>query len=195
MWLGCLCSNCASKLADYIKIVSAACTLDAAPQTWMLPLRNYLRCSIAVALPPRPPLSILPLFSSNRPTEQWSMGSQINREIGLDLCPPKCSIKAILLITLPRETFTNITPRLVLMAVISSSNYLIPTNKFLLHFFSCKKKNPPSIQQWQKVRQTKLDNSSDRKWLLTKAPTVWVFQRQESLRCLKKKNCCKVLAI
>lgn len=56
------------------------------------------------------------------------MGSQINKEIGLGLCPPERSIKAILLITLPQETFTNITPRLVLMAVISSSNNVILTN-------------------------------------------------------------------
>lgn len=44
------------------------------------------------------------------------MGSQINKEIGLDLCPAEYGTKAILLITLPQGTFTNITPRLVLMA-------------------------------------------------------------------------------
>lgn len=44
------------------------------------------------------------------------------------LCPPECGIEAILIITLPQGTFINITPRLVLMGVISSPNNLILTN-------------------------------------------------------------------
>lgn len=55
------------------------------------------------------------------------MGSQIHKEIGLDLCPSECGTKAILLITLPRGLFTSITIRLVLMAVISFSTNLILT--------------------------------------------------------------------
>lgn len=50
------------------------------------------------------------------------MASQINKEIGLGLCPPERTIKAVLIIILPRGTLAGITPRSLLMAVISSAS-------------------------------------------------------------------------
>lgn len=57
------------------------------------------------------------------------MQRQINREIAPDLCPPKRSAEAIFAhYAATGKHSATFTPRLVLMAVISSPNNLILTN-------------------------------------------------------------------
>jgi hypothetical protein len=70
------------------------------------------------------------------PTSQWSIGSQINREIGRDPCPLPFSIKAHFA-GLRRAAFKNITLQLLLMVVIFNIflTILIPDKLNLYYFF------------------------------------------------------------